>query len=79
MHDWHRYARDHLPVGDLKVQRALDLVDELASQMEDVYRTALSHGASEPEADAQSGVLLGQPEHQWRIARWAARRAASSA
>lgn len=54
MRDWRKYVRDHLPVDDLKVQRALNLVDELASQLEDVYRAALSHGASEAEADARA-------------------------
>ena len=54
MRDWRRYVRDHLPVDDLKVQRALDLVDELAGQLEDAYRAALSRGASEREADAEA-------------------------
>jgi len=54
MREWRRYVRDRLPVSDIKAQRALDLVDELASQLEDVYRTELSHGASEREADAKA-------------------------
>lgn len=54
MRDWRRYVRDHLPSDDLELRRALDAVDELASQLEDVYRTALSRGSSEPEADAEA-------------------------
>ena len=54
MRDWRAYVRDHLRLDDIRVQRALDMVDELAVQLEDVYRAALSRGASEQEADAMA-------------------------
>lgn len=54
MRDWRRYVRDHLPIDDLRARRALDMVDELASQLEDVYGAAVAQGASEQDADARA-------------------------
>ena len=54
MPDWVRYVRERLPISDFKTDRARDTVEELASQLEEVYRTALAQGSTEDEAVAET-------------------------
>ena len=50
MPDWNRFVRDHLPANGLKREQEESVIAELAQQLEDLYREALTGGASEEEA-----------------------------
>jgi len=50
--DWEAFLRKHLALPDLAPEREVRIVRELAGQLEDFYRDALSRGLSESEADA---------------------------
>ncbi|UCC71001.1 MAG: FtsX-like permease family protein [Gemmatimonadota bacterium] len=58
MRDWRQYVRERLPLPEMKVGRAEGIVDELASQLEDLYEEAVSRGASEEAADARARELI---------------------
>ena len=51
---WENYVREHLP--DLRVDpaREAEIVSELAQQLDQAYRDALSSGSSEPDAIHQA-------------------------
>ncbi len=51
MPDWVKYIRQHLRLEELKRERADEIVEELARQLEDFYREALSKGMSASEAE----------------------------
>ena len=51
MRDWERYVRDHLSLPDLARDRELRIVRELASQLEEFYRDAVTGGMTESDAD----------------------------
>ena len=51
MRDWEKYVRGRLTLRDVEAQREGYIVEELATQLEDVYRQARSMGHSDSEAD----------------------------
>ena len=52
MPDWRKYVRERLRLPGLRAEREAEIVEDLAQQMEDLYRGALERGASANEADA---------------------------
>ena len=50
MNDWRRYVRDRLPALDISPEREIEIVDELALQLEAAYDAARSNGATDSEA-----------------------------
>jgi putative ABC transport system permease protein len=48
--DWRNYVRSHLPPLDVAAERELDIVEELAVQLESTYERARVRGASDDEA-----------------------------
>jgi putative ABC transport system permease protein len=50
--DWHAYVRSHLPPLDMPAERELEIVDELALQLEGAYDSALGRGESPEQARA---------------------------
>jgi putative ABC transport system permease protein len=59
MRDWKRYVRERLSLPDVKGGSDEPIVEELAGQLEDLYREALERGASDEEADAYALDGLG--------------------
>jgi putative ABC transport system permease protein len=51
---WHRYVREHLPPLDITPEREIEIVEELALQLEGAYESARARGASEDEARAKA-------------------------
>ncbi len=55
MRDWRQYVRDHLSPAMGESHRDLaEIVDQLASQLEDSYREAVAQGSSDAAADSQA-------------------------
>lgn len=52
MYDWEAFVRRHLSLAELRPEREKRIVRELASQLEDLYRDAVSRGNGEEEAKA---------------------------
>src|ERR1044071_4995970 len=52
MPDWNAYVRAHLSMTGLRPDREQDVVDDIAGQLEEVYREGIGRGLSEPEAEA---------------------------
>jgi putative ABC transport system permease protein len=52
--DWRRYTREHLPPLRVTAEREIEIVEELAGQMEATYERARAAGASESEARARA-------------------------
>ena len=50
MPDWTGYVRQRLELTDLSPERRVEIEEELAHQLEDVYRGALAEGRTEAEA-----------------------------
>jgi putative ABC transport system permease protein len=50
MHDWRRYVRSQLPRLGVSAEREIEIVDELALQLEATYTRAISAGATADEA-----------------------------
>jgi len=70
-HDWRRIVRERLSTLRVETGREGEIVAELAAQLEDVYREALSRGMS--EADAYQHSLSQFPD--WKRLRLDIRRA----
>ena len=51
MPDWRRYVRERLQLPGLQEAREAEIVEDVAQQLEDLYRGALERGASESEAE----------------------------
>ncbi len=51
MRSWHAYVRQQLPSLNLPPAREVEIVEELADQLEHCYRDALAAGHSEQEAE----------------------------
>jgi putative ABC transport system permease protein len=49
---WHAYVRAHLPALDIPAEREIEIVEELALQLEAAYDAAIAQGASEADARA---------------------------
>ena len=62
MRDWKRYVRSRLRLPELKGQRRERIVEELALQIDDLYREALRGGASEEEAARDALEQVGDWE-----------------
>jgi len=54
MHDWYQYVRDNLSLPGLESEREKAILEDLSQQLEQAYQEALSRGASEKEATAQT-------------------------
>ena len=54
MHDWRAYVRRSLPPLPCPTPREVDVIEELAAQLEHVYQAARSNGASDEEAFARA-------------------------
>jgi putative ABC transport system permease protein len=52
MLDWRAYVRERLRLPELRPEREAEIVEDLAQQLEEVYRSALQRGASVGEAEA---------------------------
>ncbi len=50
MSDWRLYVRSHLPPLEVPAEREIEIVDELAAQLESVHDAALAAGATPREA-----------------------------
>src|SRR5687768_13902676 len=50
MPDWRRYVRDRLPPLDVPPHREIEIVEELAAQLEATYERERSRGASRRQA-----------------------------
>jgi hypothetical protein len=48
--DWRRYVRSHLPTLDMRAEREVEIVDELALQLEAAYGEAVAEGCPPDEA-----------------------------
>lgn len=55
MLDWKQYVHEHLPLLRLPGPRELDIIEELAQQLEQAYAEVLAQGANEEEAEAYAG------------------------
>ena len=62
MRDWKRYVREQVPLPEMRSGSDVSIVDELADQLEDLYREALAAGATEDEADAYARQRFGDTE-----------------
>ena len=58
MRDWRSYVREHMPLEMLKEHREERILDEVATQLEDLYLEAVAQGLSEEEADARARAQL---------------------
>ncbi|HZM69299.1 MAG TPA: ABC transporter permease [Candidatus Cryosericum sp.] len=52
MPDWRAYVRERLRLPGLRAEREVEIIEDLAQQLEDHYRGALERGALEAEAQA---------------------------
>jgi len=52
MPDWRAYVREQLPLAGARPAHEADIVDDLASQLEEAYREALALGATAADAEA---------------------------
>ncbi len=48
--DWRHYVREHLPPLHVSAEREIEIVDELAVQLETTFERARANGATEDEA-----------------------------
>jgi len=53
MPDWRSYVRDHLPLPAIDRPRAERIVDEVASQLQEIFDAARARGATEAEAERE--------------------------
>ena len=54
MPDWTQYVRDRLRIRTLREGREVEIVEDLARQLEDAYREARQSGATDTEALAHA-------------------------
>jgi len=54
MIDWRRYVRTHLPPLEIRAERELEIVEELAQKLEAAYQAAIASGLSADEARARA-------------------------
>jgi len=59
MRDWKRYAREHLPLHEMKGGSGESIIEEVAGQLEDAYLEALERGLSEEEAYSFARETVG--------------------
>ena len=52
MRNWEAFVRERLSLSEFKPEREKKIIREVAAQLEDFYREALSRGMTETEADA---------------------------
>ena len=50
--DWRHYVRERLPQLQVSAEREIEIVDELAVQLETTFERARANGATEDEAHA---------------------------
>src|SRR5262245_26566243 len=53
MPDFRRYVRERLRAGDQPAEREIEIVEELAGQLESIYERERSHGRTHDEAMAE--------------------------
>ncbi len=56
MRNWHAYVRERLHLSAARPTSEMDVIDDLAGQLEDAYREAIDRGLSESEADAAASA-----------------------
>lgn len=54
MRDWTEYVRENLEIAHVKGHLEAEIVEEIASQLQDCYAGALRRGTSEEDADAEA-------------------------
>src|SRR4029453_15104532 len=60
MPDWKRYVRERLSLPKLRPERAAEIVEDLAQQLDDACRAALKRGPPAEEAEAAAaGEIQG--------------------
>jgi hypothetical protein len=59
MSDWSSYVRRNLRLPTLRPEREAEIVEDLARQLDDAYREALSSGLAEAEARARGATHHG--------------------
>ncbi len=47
---WNSFVREHLRLSGVRPEREVEIVEDLARQLDDAYREALAGGAAESEA-----------------------------
>jgi predicted permease len=62
MPDWKRYLRETLVLPAMKDHREERMIEEIADHLEDLYREAVSRGATPDEAERTVKAWLGDPE-----------------
>jgi predicted permease len=58
MRDWRAYVREHLPALNLAPEREMEIIEELAEQLDAAYREALESGRTEAEAVAAAEAQI---------------------
>ncbi len=59
MRDWKRYVREHLELPGLDGEQEVEVIEEIAGQLEERYGEARARGVGEAEAEAEALALLG--------------------
>jgi putative ABC transport system permease protein len=59
MRDWRRYVRENLALPQLRDGSDEAIVEELAGELEDLYREAIGRGSSEQDAEAYACEHVG--------------------
>ena len=57
---WRDYVRSHLPPLPVSAEKEIEIVDELAAQLESIYERARANGA--PEEDARQAAMSEVPD-----------------
>lgn len=63
MPDWKSFVRDHIQLNELLPARQLEIIEDVAQQLEDVYQEALRNGLTESQAKATAEQHI--PDWQW--------------
>ncbi|MAG71238.1 MAG: ABC transporter permease [Vicinamibacterales bacterium] len=58
MRDWKAYVRTEIRLHDIDPSTELEVIDDIASQLEDGYRDAVARGAGPEAADAEARALV---------------------
>jgi putative ABC transport system permease protein len=58
MPDWRAYVRERLPLRGVRPEQEQDIIDDLASQLDDAYHDARSSGLPEAEAIAATAAHI---------------------
>jgi len=59
MHDFQARIHEHLPALGLRPEREIEIVEELAQQMESAYQDALASGSTTEQAEQRAMAQVG--------------------